>query len=347
VSPMPGAPWRVLLATLTLLALLVGACTTTGGTPTAAPTAAPSAAPAASASPSPAPSASPSAAAVFPVTLTDDEGTPVEIPAEPQKIASLTPANTEILFAIGAGDRVVATDDGSDYPEEAKALPDVATFQSVDVEQIVAAGADLVVAGGLGFNPPDAIAQLRTLGIPVLVLYAPSVDSVYKDIELVGVATGQVAEAEALTESMHTEIEAISAAAAATGEKPRTFYEVGYTDATGEIFGPADQSFVAEMVTLAGADTITTGDPASYAIPLENLIEQDPEVIILGVNPFYAPTPEAVAARAGWDVMTAVKSNDIRTVEDTEITRPGPRLPSGLRKLTEAIDPEVALPPAP
>ena len=78
--------------------------------------------------------------------------------------------------------------------------------------------------------------------------------------------------------------------------------------------------------TLAGADAITTGDPNTYAIPLEKLIERDPQVIILGVNPFYSPTPAAVAARPGWNVMTAVKDDDIRPVNDIEITRPGPRL---------------------
>ena len=137
---------------------------------------------------------------------------------------------------------------------------------------------------------------------------------------------------------MRTEMDAI-AAAVADGDHPRVFYEVGYTDATGQIFAPADDSFVAEMVTLAGGDAITTGDPASYEIPLETLIEADPQIIVLGVNPFYMPTPEQVAARPGWDVMTAVKDGAIVPVQDTEITRPGPRLPIGLRNLAAAIRP--------
>ena len=101
------------------------------------------------------------------------------------------------------------------------------------------------------------------------------------------------------------------------------------------------------MVTLAGGDTITTGDPNTYEIALEKLIEQDPEVIVLGVNPFYEPTPEEVADRPGWKVMTAVANDDIRTVRDTEITRPGPRLPLGLRNLATTIRPDVTLPAAP
>jgi iron complex transport system substrate-binding protein len=319
---------------LFLTLLLVAACG--GGAASTAPSVAPSEAAA----------PSPTVAAAFPVTLTDDEGTEVTIEAEPQRIASLTPANTETAFAVGAGDRVVATDDGSDTPAEAVGLPDVATFDSVDVEAIVGADVDLVLAGGLGFTNAEAIAQLRDLGVPVLVLYAPSVEGVYEDIQLVGDATGTSETADQLVTDLRTEMDGI-AAAVAEGDHPRVFYEVGYTDATGEIFAPADDSFVAEMVTMAGGDVITTGDPASYAIGLEALIEADPQLIVLGTNPFYQPTPEQVAARPGWDVMTAVKDGDIVPVQDTEITRPGPRLPIGLRNLAAVIRPDVTLPAAP
>ena len=326
-----------------VFAFLLAACggATTSSAPSATITA-PSPAPA---SVAPSASAAPSAAA-FPVTLTDDEGTAVDITAEPQKIVSLTPASTEILYALGAGDRIVATDSGSDYPPDAVALPDVADFASVDVEAVVGAEADLVVAGGLGFTPPESIAQLRELGLPVVVLYAPSIDGVYHDIELLGDAVGRATEAVTLVADMRADMDAVSAAVAGAA-KPRTFYEVGYTDTTGEIFGPADTSFVAEMVNLAGGDAITTGDPASYLIPLETLIEQDPEVIVLGVNPFYSPTPEQVSARPGWDVMTAVQGDQVIPVQDIEITRPGPRLPTGLRALAAAIHPDVTLPAAP
>ena len=163
---------------------------------------------------------------------------------------------------------------GPTIPEAAVALPDVATFSSVDVEQVVNLEPDLVLAGGLGFTPADAITQLRSLDIPVLVLYAPSVEGVYKDIELIGTATGTSEAAVALTSGMRAEIDAISDAVAASGTPPRVFYEIGYDATTGAIFAPAADSFVAEMVTLAGGDTITTGDPNTYEIALEKLIEQ-------------------------------------------------------------------------
>jgi len=326
------------VAIILALSALLTACSSPAATTVVTPSA--------SASPGPSLEASPSPAVAFPATLIDDEDTTVEIAAEPQRIVSLTPATTEILFAVGAGDRVVAADDGSDYPEAAAALPDVASFNTVDVEQVVNLDPDLVLAGGLGFTPADAITQLRALDIPVMVVYAPSVQGVYDDIEMIGGAVGEAEAAVDLMASMRDEIDAISGAVAAAGSPPRVFYEIGYDPATGAIYAPADKSFVAEMVTLAGGDTIT-GDPNTYEIALEKLIERDPEIIVLGVNQFYMPTPEEVAARPGWTVMTAVAKDDVRTVRDIEITRPGPRLPVGLRNLAGVIRPDVALPPAP
>jgi iron complex transport system substrate-binding protein len=328
-----------------ILSILVAACSS--GATTTAPSASlalvspsPIAAPTTSATPAPSPAA-------FPVSLTDDEGTTVDIESLPQKIISLTPAATETLFALGAGDRVVASDDASDYPDGATSLTHVATFNKVDVEKVVALEPDLVIAGGLEGTPADAITKLRTLNVPVLVIYAASVDGVYKDIELLGTATGTSETATALIDSMRKDMEAVAAAANAAGTKPRVYYEVGYDDATGAIYAPADDSFVADMVTLAGADTITTGDPNSYQIPLEKLIQADPQLILIGTNPFYSPTPSSLMQRAGWSAMTAVKDKAVKSVRDIEITRPGPRLPIGLRTLVSAIWPDVSLPPAP
>jgi len=335
---------RRLGVTLILFAALFGslaACTNAGATAT------PSVAPTPTLAPSASPTPVTTPVAAFPVTVTDDEGTAVDLPAAPQKIVSITPATTEILFELGAGDRIVATDDGSDYPDAAKALPHVATFDKVDVEKVVALEPDLVIAGGLGFTPADSIAKLRSLKVPVVVVYAKSVDGVYADIELLGTATGTADAADALTTKMRTDMQAVSAAVSAAGTKPRVYYEIGYDDTTGAIYAPADDSFVAEMVTLAGAEAITTGDPASYQIPLETLIQRDPQIIVLGTNPFYNPTPASVLQRTGWSAMTAVKTKDVRPVNDIEITRPGPRLPTGLRSLAAAIWPDVTLPPAP
>jgi cobalamin transport system substrate-binding protein len=325
----------VALVALAALAAVLAAC---GGTAPSAPSS--PASPAASPATTPAATPAPPAAA-YPLTIVDDEGTEVTIPSRPERIVSLTPATTEILFAVGAGPRVVATTDFDDYPPEAVPLPDVATYQGVDVEKIVGLEADLVVAGGAGFNSPEAIARLRSLGIPVVVVSAPDVATVLRDVELVATAAGEPTVGAALAATMRTEIDAIAAAVGAGSDaRPRVFYEL---DATKEIYGPADDSFIAEMIELAGGDPITTGSPTVYSIPLETLIAADPEVVVLG-DAAYGVTPEQVAARPGWGAMTAVKNGAIRPVDDVVVSRPGPRLAEGLRALALAIDPEVVLP---
>jgi iron complex transport system substrate-binding protein len=287
------------------------------------------------------PPASPTAPPAFPTSVTDDEGTAVELQAEPQRIVSLTPAVTEILFALGAGPRVVATTDFDDYPPEAVELPDVASFTAVDVEQIVGLEADLVIAGGNFFNPPESIVRLRSLGVPVIVVYAPTLDAVLADIRLIGSAVGLGDEAAAMTDTMQAGFDDVAEASAAL-PRPRTFYEL---DATSAIYTAADGSFIEQMIELAGGDPITTGSPTDFAIPLEKLIEADPELILLG-DAAYGVTADQVAERAGWDVMRAVRTGAIRPVNDLIVTRPGPRLVQGLRELAMAIHPELVLPSA-
>ncbi|HLA16526.1 MAG TPA: ABC transporter substrate-binding protein [Candidatus Limnocylindrales bacterium] len=334
---MDASRHRIMLAVLVVFtALSIGACAPVSVAPSFGSPVAPSSEPAAGASLSPAASPSPA----FPVTLTDDDGNSVTIPSEPKRIVSLQPATTEILFAVGAGDRVVGkVEDIFPYPPEADGLPVVATYQGVDVEKVVGLEADLVIAGGNEGNPTEDIARLRSFDIPVLVVYPETVDEVLANIGLIGAAVGQDVEAEELVADLRLEIDAITAA---TADLPRgrVFYEI---DATADIYGPADDSFLAEMIGRAGGTPITSGTTEFIPIPLEVLVTADPEIIVLG-DAAYGVTPEIVAARPGWAVMTAVKDGAIRPADDVVITRPGPRIALGLADLAKAIHPDIALP---
>jgi iron complex transport system substrate-binding protein len=314
---------------LLILAFILSACgagatqapiQTLAATPTVAPTLAPTATP----------------APAFPVTITDDEGTAVTIAAEPQKIVALTPAATETLFAIGAGDRVVGkVDDITPYPPAADNVPVVAKVGTVDIEKIVSFKTDLVIAGGLGFTPTAAITQLRGLGIPVIVLYANSIAQALFGIRAVGAATGRLAEATTLTTSLQAEVDRLSALTASL-PKPKTFYEI---DATTDIYTIPADSLWSDMLKRAGADPVTTGP--SYVISLEQVIAANPEVILLGDGGYTKPAD--VIARPGWSGIKAVIDKKIFPVDDTLITRPGPRLVEGLKALIAALHPEVAL----
>lgn len=278
-------------------------------------------------------------AATFPLELVDDEGTTVTIPTRPERVISLSPANTEIVFTLGAGDRLLGGTDFDDFPAEAVALTDVATFNGVLMEQVVALEPDLVLAAGNFFTPPADIERMRELGYPVVVVYARTVDEVLADIELIGDALGEGAAARDLTAAMRADFDQIAAAVAEAGTRPRTFYQIGSEP---EIYAPAPGSFVADMVSLAGGDPILTTDPNVFSIPVEQLVAADPEVIVVG-DALYGVCPDQVAARPGWDVMTAVREGAVRPVDDSAITRPGPRLAQGLANLARAIHPDLEL----
>jgi iron complex transport system substrate-binding protein len=332
-----------LLALVAALAIVLAAC---GGGATPRPTTPPdatgslvpatTATPAASASPSSSPSP---IADTFPMTLTDDEGTSVELAAAPQKIVSLTPATTEILYKIGAGDRVVGkVEDIANFPPEAASVPVVGTFSGVDVEKIVGLGADLVIAGGSGGTPPDSIKQLRDLKIKVLVVYATDVDGALHDIALTGQAVGASPAAADLVASMRAGFDQVSAATAGVA-KPRVFYETGDQPS---IYGIADNSVYAEMIGLAGGTPVTTGSATNWEMSVEKLVAADPELIILG-DSAYGVTAEAVAKRPGWSGLSAVKAGAITGIDDIVVTRPGPRLADGLKLLLGAIHPELGI----
>jgi len=174
----------------------------------------------------------------------------------------------------------------------------------------------------------------------VVVLYAESMDEVLGDITLVGETIGQETAAEDSVTAVSTRIDEITSAVEGL-EKPRTFYEIGYGP---DIYGPAPDSFIADMVTLAGGDPILTDDPAVFSIPLEQLIDQDPEVIVLG-DAAYGTCPDSVATRPGWESITAVVNGDLPPVNDLIVTRPGPRIGEGLASLALAIHPDIDIAP--
>jgi len=287
--------------------------------------------------PSAAPPSEPAAA--YPVTLTDDAGRATTLAAEPQVIVSLAPSNTEIVCALDACDRLVGVTDFDDYPPEVIEIDKVVNMAQVDVEAVVAAEPDLVLAAGNELTPTAVIDQLTELGLPVLVLYPESLDEVTAGIELVGTAIGRADAAADLVDDMTGRVAAVEEAVVGL-DRPRTFYEVSVFEGT--IYTAGEGSFLASLIETAGGAPIT-GDALSTSIEIEDLVAADPELILLG-DATYDPTitPESVAARAGWDGMTAFANERVVVVtEDVVITRPGPRIVDGLEALARAIHPDA------
>ncbi len=331
------APRRLSFHLLPLLCVLAVACAPAPGTvmaPSASPPSIPTDAPTVSAEP----------AAAFPLTLTDDAGREVTIGARPERVVSLAPSNTEIVCAIGGCDTLAGVPEFLDgYPDDVLAtvadLPKVVSFGPIDLEAVVAAEPDLVRAAGNELTSSADIARLEELGLSVLTLYPETLDGVYADIELVGVAMDRSDEAAELVAGMRDRVAAVSEAVAGL-ERPRTFYEVSVFE--GIIYTAGEDSFLASLLDLAGAEAIT-GDALSTSIPIEALVAADPELILLGDASYDATiTAESVAARPGWAEMTAVVEGSVLPIEeDVLITRPGPRIVDGLEVLARVIHPEA------
>jgi iron complex transport system substrate-binding protein len=319
------------LAWLPIVLLALNACAGSQATPPASQGGLPEAS--ASAAPS---------AAAFPITLTDDAGREVTLDAAPERIVSLAPSNTEIVCALEACDRLVGVTDYDDYPAAVADIPKLVVQTQVDLERLVAAEPDLVLAAGNELTPSSVIEQIVGLGIPVLVLYPESLDEVYADIELIGDALDQRSAADLLVEDMRERVEAV-AAAVEGAETPLTLYEVFHSEGT--TYTAGEGSFIASLLELAGADPVT-GD-AQGVLEAEELIAADPELILLGTAS-YVPsiaTPEAaldvVRARPGWGELTAVREgNVVPYLSDIVTTRPGPRIVDGLEALARAIHPD-------
>jgi iron complex transport system substrate-binding protein len=267
---------------------------------------------------------------VSPVTVTDSNGKQLVFGSPPESIVALAPSFVEILFAIAAGDAVVAVDENTDFPAEAAVKTKLSGYQP-SVEAITALEPDLVI---IFFDPGGLDEALEGLGIPVLFLASPqSVEGVFDEILLLGRVTGRTNDAEQLIDAMRESIDAIAEKLADVQEGPRVFHEVGP-----ELFTASDEDFVGDLYTILKAQNIAAGAGPVPQLTEEAVIAADPEVIILADVP--AVTPEEVKARPGWGSVSAVRNDRIYTVDPDIVSRPGPRLVEALRTLAAYLYPE-------
>jgi iron complex transport system substrate-binding protein len=266
------------------------------------------------------------------LTLTDGLGRSVTLTAVPQRIASLSPAATEILFAVGAGDQVAAVDMFSNYPPEATTREKLDAFQP-SVEAIAGAQPDLVL---VFYDPGNLVEGLTNANLTVFFLETPtSVEGVLDQIRVLGKVTGHPQEAEGLVESMQEDISAVQERLAAVEQGPRVFHEVD-----NQLYTVAPDSFVGNLYTILKAQNIAAGTGQAFPqLSQEAIIEADPEVIILG-DAVGGESPETVKARPGWGSISAVKNDRIYVVDPDIVSRPGPRLADALETLARALYPE-------
>jgi iron complex transport system substrate-binding protein len=274
-----------------------------------------------------------------PISVVDDAGRTVEIGETPQRLISLAPSNTEILFALGLGDKVIGVTDFCDYPEGAKAIEKVGGIEP-NLEKLVDLDPDLILAIGGSPAQVEKATEIEKLDLTVLVLEPGDIEGIMANIELVGQATGAEKEASELAAELRKRFDDITAKAKGAESRPKVFYELDATDPS-KPYTPGPGSFIDALITLAGGSNVGAGAKMQWAqLSTEEIIAQDPEIIILG-DANYGVTAEMVKERPGWSVIAAVKNDTIYPIDDVLVSRPGPRIIDGLEALARIIHPEV------
>jgi iron complex transport system substrate-binding protein len=266
-------------------------------------------------------------AAAFPVTVGD-----LTLNAEPQRIVSMSATATEMLFAIGAGDKVIAVDNFSNYPAQTAELEKVDAYQP-NVEAISALEPDLVI---ISYDPGNLVEQLNALSIPVFAAYAVSnLDGAYEQLEQLGALTGRLAEAVQLTATMQAEITEIVAGITKTDPPLTYFYELDPT-----LYTITSNTFVGGVMASLGlvsvADGVETGNDYPQ-LSAEVLVDKDPNIIFLADTKCCAQSLQTVTERDGWAELTAVKTGSVVELDDDIASRWGPRLVDLVRVVAEAV----------
>lgn len=274
-----------------------------------------------------------------PIVVTDSLGHELTLPATPERIVSLAPSNTEILFAVGAGDNVVGVTEYCDYPEEVQAIEKIGGFsaKTISVEKVVALEPDLVVAGDESHRPVRE--ALEQVNIPVLSMSADTLEDVHANILLVGHVTGHETQAEQVVEDMKNRVQAVRETVAPIPEEERltVFWEV--FDEPLMTAGPA--TFNSQMIELAGGISIFGDLEGDYPqINAEEVIARNPDIIMSSDTHGEKLTQEQVADRPGWEQIDAVKNNRIHLIDGNIVSRPGPRLADAVEAIAAALYPE-------
>lgn len=273
---------------------------------------------------------------LFPLTVKDEAGRKVTIKKRPERIISIAPSNTEILFALGLAKNVVGVDDFSDYPKAAQNKEKIGGFSKPNIEKIIALKPDLVLTTG-GVQKA-AVQELEKLGITAFVLDSNKVRDVIEAIRKVGKITGRSEAAQKLAQEMEDEIEKITSKTDKLKEEERlkVFYEL-YRE---PLMSAGPGTFVDDMITLAGGKNIAAQGQEEYPqFSLEILLQEDPPVYLAASGSM--SDAGDIKKRPGWENLNAVKEEKVYVIEENLVNRPGPRIVEGLKEIARAIHPEL------
>jgi iron complex transport system substrate-binding protein len=268
------------------------------------------------------------------ITVVDDHHTTLTLPAPPKRIISLAPNVTEIVFALGLGEKVVGVSSYSNYPAAATRLPVVINYSAPSIEKIVALKPDLLISANI--VPQSVVDKLRSLHLKVLVTDPHNIKGILGDIQLVGTAAGIPAKASQVVAKLHGRIGAVETAIHHVSTHPSVYYELDKT-----LYTVGHGSFMDSLITMAGGANVAGSIQNPYPqLSSEKLLNANPQFIVLG-DAAYGVTAAQAAARPGWSIIAAVKLHHIYAFNDDLASRPGPRVVDGLEKLAHILHPEA------
>ncbi len=268
------------------------------------------------------------------ILAVDDLGRNITLEKYPERIVSTAPSNTEILFALGLGDRVVGVTEYCDYPEEAKEKEKIGGFSTVDVERIMALNPDLVLVSEK--TGDENIEKLEELGMPVAVLQPKNVDGILDDIRLVGKITGTEDRANELEAEMKGRIDAVRQKTQDL-EKPGVFYVVWHDP----LMSAGSGTFISDIITIAGGVNIAQDMEGYKTISLEAVVDRDPDVIIASTGPSQHSTYDSIIEEERLQAVSAVKNGRAYKIDKNIVSRAGPRIVEGLEEFAKFIHPEI------
>jgi len=269
------------------------------------------------------------AASAHPMVVTDALGRNVRVAAPPQRIVSVAPSVTEILFALGLDRRIVGVSAADDYPPQAvQAKPRVGGVV-LDIERLLRLRPDLVI--GVAGLQRAQLERLVAVGLPVVAVDARTLDDVYRQIALIGRITAREAAAAQLVAEMRARERAVRRAVA--GRRVRRVYVEIWAE---PLMTAGGGTFLADLIARAGGANVFADLAGWPQVSGEAVIRRDPEVIVVTY-----PQGRGVLARRGWDQVAAVRARRVVVVAPSLVSRPGPRLVQGLEVLARGIHPEA------
>ncbi|MEM3816198.1 MAG: cobalamin-binding protein [Candidatus Bathyarchaeia archaeon] len=276
------------------------------------------------------------AAASPPITVVDDLGRTVIITSS-ERIVSIGPSNTEILYALGLGDRIIGVDKYSDYPPEAVAKQKISKVYMPDPEEVAALNPDLVLYYHWGPWDPT-VETLSKLGLTVIALAPKTLEDIIKDIRLIGNATGKSLEAEVLASILSQRINEVKSKVSNVAVKPKVYIESWYPPPW--TFGP--NTWGHQLIELAGGINIFGDAQVEWVQTTDEVvINRNPDVIISLYGAMHYATLEDIRKRPGWDKISAVANGAVYLLDENLFLRPGPRIVDGLETLAKVLHPEI------